>query len=62
MPRVARIVIPGCGHHVTQRGTGRGDVFACDGDRRRYLVLSEGRVGDWKAFLRTEDEEEVRVL
>jgi len=62
MPRLARVVIPGCPHHVTQRGNRREDVFACDADRRRYLALLGHQVGDWKAFLRTEDEEEVRVL
>jgi putative transposase len=39
MPRQARIVIPGCPHHVTQRGNNRQDVFFVDGDRRQYLVL-----------------------
>ena len=39
MPRLARVVIPGCPHHVTQRGNRREDVFACDADRRRYLAL-----------------------
>ncbi len=39
MPRVARIVIPGMAHHVTQRGNRRADVFFADGDRKRYLFL-----------------------
>jgi putative transposase len=39
MPRVARIVIPGCAHHVTQRGNNRQDVFLTDDDRRLYLRL-----------------------
>ena len=38
MPRIARIVIPGCPHHVTQRGNNRQDVFFCDDDRRFYLA------------------------
>ncbi|MCI0491876.1 MAG: transposase, partial [Planctomycetes bacterium] len=33
MPRVARIVIPNCPHHVTQRGNNRQDVFFVDDDR-----------------------------
>jgi len=42
MPRVARIVIPGCPHHITQRGNNRQDVFFVDGDRVRYLeILAE---------------------
>ena len=39
MPRLARIVIPGCAHHVTQRGNNRQDVFFVDDDRRLYLRL-----------------------
>jgi putative transposase len=39
MPRVARIVIPGCPHHITQRGNNRQDVFFVDDDRRVYLEL-----------------------
>ena len=39
MPRVARIVIPGCPHHITQRGNNRADVFFVDDDRRVYLQI-----------------------
>ncbi len=39
MPRVARIVIPGLPHHVTQRGNNRGDVFFVAEDRWVYLGL-----------------------
>jgi len=39
MPRGARIVLPGVGHHVTQRGNNRADVFYGDDDRRVYLRL-----------------------
>src|SRR5439155_21851386 len=39
MPRVARIVIPGLPHHVTQRGNNRQDVFFVDDDRVAYLKL-----------------------
>jgi putative transposase len=39
MPRVARIVIPGIPHHVTQRGNRRGTVFFGDPDRHAYLSL-----------------------
>ena len=39
MPRMARVVIPGVPHHVTQRGNRGEEVFFCDDDRRRYLDL-----------------------
>ena len=37
MPRIARVVVPGLPHHVTQRGNRGADVFLDDDDRRRYL-------------------------
>lgn len=39
MSRIARIVVPGFPHHVTQRGNRRMQVFDDDDDRRRYLTL-----------------------
>jgi putative transposase len=39
MPRVARIVVPGAPHHVTQRGNNRQAVFFSDEDRELYLAL-----------------------
>ena len=39
MPRIARIVVPGVAHHITQRGNRRMDVFFSDGDRAAYLDL-----------------------
>ena len=39
MPRLARIVIPGCPHHVTQRGNHRRNVFFADSERDFYLTL-----------------------
>ena len=39
MPRSARVVIPGCPHHVTQRGNHGEDVFFSDQDRQIYLGL-----------------------
>jgi len=39
MPRVARIVIPNCPHHITQRGNNRQDVFFVDDDRLTYFAL-----------------------
>ena len=37
MPRVARVVVAGVPHHVTQRGNNRQDVFFTHDDRRLYL-------------------------
>jgi len=34
MARLARIVIPGVAHHVTQRGNRRQPLFFSDADRR----------------------------
>ena len=46
MARLARVVIPGVAHHVTQRGNRRLPVFFGDADRRLYLeLLREGCVG-----------------
>jgi len=39
MARIARIVIPDCPHHITQRGNNHQDVFFTDDDRRLYLRI-----------------------
>jgi putative transposase len=39
MPRIARVVVPGHPHHITQRGVRRMDFFFSDEDRRAYLEL-----------------------
>jgi putative transposase len=39
VPRFARVVVPQCPHHVTQRGNERRDVFFTPGDREVYLGL-----------------------
>jgi putative transposase len=39
MSRIARLVVPGLPHHVTQRGNGRGRVFFSDDDCRLYRDL-----------------------
>ena len=39
MARIARIVVPECPHHVTQRGNRRQPTFFCDRDYRDYLEL-----------------------
>ena len=39
MARLARVVIPGIPHHVTQRGNGRAQTFFEEGDYALYLDL-----------------------
>ncbi len=39
MARLARVVIPGIPHHITQRGNRRQRVFFCDDDYRFYRRL-----------------------
>jgi putative transposase len=39
MARLARVVAPGCWHHVTQRGNRRQTVFFSDAGRALYLQL-----------------------
>ena len=39
MSRLARVVVPGLPHHVTQRGNGRAKTFFSDDDYRLYLRL-----------------------
>lgn len=37
MPRIARIVVPDCWHHITQRGNRQQTVFLDDADRAVYF-------------------------
>ncbi|MFN2546212.1 MAG: transposase [Myxococcales bacterium] len=39
MPRIARVVVPGLPHHITQRGVRRMRTFSGDQDCRRYIEL-----------------------
>lgn len=39
MPRIARIVIQGLPHHITQRGNNRQEVFLSPDDRKLYLTI-----------------------
>ncbi len=39
MPRMSRLVIPGCPHHIIQRGNRSEDVFFTVDDRLRFLEL-----------------------
>ena len=38
MARMARIVVPGCPHHVAQRENRRQKTFFCDDDYRYYIA------------------------
>lgn len=42
MPRVARIIVPGMPHHVTQRGNQRQRVFFEPADYRAWLQIAAG--------------------
>jgi len=39
MGRIARVVVPGMPHHVTQRGNRRQETFFGEEDYRAYLEL-----------------------
>ena len=39
MPRIARVVVPGIPHHVTQRGNRRQTTFFNQDDYRAYIAL-----------------------
>jgi len=39
MARIARIVVPGYPHHITQRGNRRQETFFCDDDYKQYIAL-----------------------
>jgi len=47
MARLARVVVPGFPHHVTQRGNRRQPTFFCDGDYEIYLDLMAQWCGAW---------------
>lgn len=43
MVRLARVVVPGLPHHITQRGNRRQETFFCVEDYQEYLAL----IGEW---------------
>jgi putative transposase len=43
MARLARVIVPGCPHHITQRGNRRQRTFFGDDDYQAYLAL----LADW---------------
>ena len=53
MPRNQRYVLPGYAYHVTQRGTGRQNVFRQAGDREVYLDLLRDQRQDAGVSVRT---------
>ena len=58
MPRMARVVVPGIPHHITQRGNARQNIFDDAADRDVYLKLlrryaSEEGLGIWSWCLMT---------
>jgi len=46
MPRIARVVIPGLAHHITQRSVKRMNVFFSNNDRLAYLDLVQELLRD----------------
>ncbi len=48
MARLARVVVPGMPHHVTQRGNRRQETFFCDDDYQAYLDLMAHWCGEHK--------------
>ncbi len=58
MARLARVVLPGYPHHITQRGNRRQDVFFRDSDYEQYLELltawcKQERIEIWAYCLMT---------
>lgn len=56
MARIARLVVPGYPHHITQRGNRKQRTFFCDADYRRYLGLigeaaTKAKLEIWAYFL-----------
>jgi len=43
MARIARVIVPGCPHHITQRGNRRQRTFFGDDDYQAYVDL----MGEW---------------
>src|SRR5438128_3890006 len=50
LARIARIIVPGLAHHVTQRGNRRQQTFFCFDDYLEYLSL----MAEWSARHRVE--------
>jgi len=50
MPRVARVVVAGMAHHVTQRGNNRQDILFTDDDRRFCIDTLREQMAGLPAF------------
>jgi len=48
MARLARIVVPGYPHHITQRGNRRMPAFFSDADYEAYLALVAEHCAAWR--------------
>ncbi len=48
MARLARVVVPGVPHHVTQRGNRRLDTFFGDADYRAYQALGTDDINEMR--------------
>jgi len=48
MPRLARVVVPNCPHHITQRGNNRQDVFFVPDDYALYLDILREQAGRYR--------------
>jgi hypothetical protein len=55
MARLARIVVPGRAHHVTQRGNRREAIFFKDGDQAIYLDLLAEQTARYEAVIAGHD-------
>jgi putative transposase len=78
MARMARVVVPGYPHHVTQRGNRRQKTFFCDDDYRTWssayahLAAQDDRLvrvkpmldrmNDWATYLSAECDEDTEVI
>ena len=52
MARIARIIAPGCPHHVTARGNRREPIFFEDGDQELYLDILAEQMAKARALAR----------
>ena len=48
MARIARVVVPGLPHHITQRGNRRQRTFFCYDDYQTYIDLMAEWCSTWK--------------
>jgi putative transposase len=51
MARLARLVVPGMPHHITQRGNCRQQTFFNDGDYEAYLKLMAEWCREWAVVI-----------